>query len=309
VRASLFLDERAASIPPDLRAPEIVEGPATVYAARSKIPEDGMAADILGYQGRRVVVSGAASGMGAAATRTLVELGAEVHALDVRDIDAPVKQSIHCDLRDPDSIDAAAAKIPGEIYAHFNCAGLPGAPFSNLDTMLVNFVGLRHLTEALVPRIEQGGAIASITSVAGMGYKKNLENVNALIATADFAEGKAWCEDHPDAANGYIFSKQCIIVYTMVRAVDLVPRQIRVNCLSPAPTDTPMLPSFHNQVSKDFIEEHFLAPIGRNATSEEMGDPLIFLNSHAARFISGQNLFVDYAYTASVEIGRKVGLL
>jgi NAD(P)-dependent dehydrogenase (short-subunit alcohol dehydrogenase family) len=271
--------------------------------------EDDMAADILGYQGQRVVVSGAASGMGAAATRTLVELGAEVHALDVRDIDAPVKQSIHCDLLDPDSIDAAVAKIPGEIDSHFNCAGLPGAPFSNLDTMLVNFVGLRHLTEALIPRIKDGGAVASITSVAGIGWRKNMESVNALLATEDFAAGKAWCEANPEAANGYLFSKQCIIVYTMNRAVDLVDRQVRVNCLSPSPTDTPMLPSFHDQVSKDFIEEHFLAPVGRNATPEEMGDPLIFLNSHAARFISGHNLFVDYGYVASVEVGRKVGLL
>jgi enoyl-[acyl-carrier-protein] reductase (NADH) len=70
-----------------------------------------------------------------------------------------------------------------------------------------------------------------------------------------------------------------------------------------------MLPNFHSQVSKDFLEEHFLAPVGRNATPEEMGDPLIFLNSQAARFISGHNLFVDYGYVASVEVGRKVGLL
>jgi hypothetical protein len=40
-----------------------------------------------------------------------------------------------------------------------------------------------------------------------------------------------------------------------------------------------------------------------------MGDPLVFLNSRAARFISGINLFVDYGYLASVEVGRKVGLL
>jgi NAD(P)-dependent dehydrogenase (short-subunit alcohol dehydrogenase family) len=82
-----------------------------------------------------------------------------------------------------------------------------------------------------------------------------------------------------------------------------------INCLSPAPTDTPMLPDFHNQVSKEFLEEHFLAPVGRNATPDEMGDPLVFLNSHAARFISGQNLLVDYGYWASVEMGQRPRLL
>jgi NAD(P)-dependent dehydrogenase (short-subunit alcohol dehydrogenase family) len=265
--------------------------------------------DILGYQGKTVVVSGAATGMGAAAAKTLVELGAEVHALDVKAIEAPVKQAIAVDLRDAASIDAAVAKLPARIDRHFNCAGLPGAPFSNLDTTLVNFVGLRHLTEALLPRIPNGGAVASITSVAGMGWQKNLDNVKALCETRDFAAARAWLEANADKNNGYLFSKQCIIWYTKTRAIELVARQIRMNCLSPAPTDTPMLPSFHKQVSQEFIDQHFQAPIGRNATPEEMGDPLILLNSDASRFVSGVNLMVDYGYVASVEVGARPGLL
>jgi len=265
--------------------------------------------DILGYQGRTVVVSGAATGMGAATAKTLVELGAEVHALDVKAIEAPVKQAIAVDLRDAASIDAAVGKLPARIDRLFNCAGLPGAPFSNLDTTLVNFVGLRHLTEAVLPRIPSGGAVASITSVAGMGWQKNLDNVKALAATPDFASAKAWLQANEDKNNGYLFSKQCIIWYTKTRAVELVARQIRMNCLSPAPTDTPMLPSFHKQVSREFIDQHFLAPIGRNATPEEMADPLILLNSDASRFVSGVNLMVDWGYVASVEVGARPSLL
>ena len=265
--------------------------------------------DILGYAGRTVVVSGAATGMGAAAARTLVELGADVHALDVKPVDAPVRKAYELDLRDPVSIDAAVAALPARVDRLFHCAGLPGAPFSNLDTMLVNFVGLRHLNEALIPRIPEGGAIAAITSVAGMGFRKNLEAVKALCDTPDYAAGRAWCEANPDKANGYLFSKQCIIWYTMRRAVELVDRGIRMNCLSPSPTDTPMLSAFHAQASKEFIETHFLAPIGRNATPEEMAEPLVLLNSDAARFVSGVNLMVDWGYVASVEVGARTGLL
>jgi len=265
--------------------------------------------DVLGYAGKRVVVSGAATGMGAATARTLVELGAEVHALDLKPVDAPVKQSIEVDLRDPRSIEQALSRLPGAVEALFNCAGLPGPPFSNLDTMLVNFVGLRALTEGLLPRMASGSAVASITSVAGMGWRKNLENLRAISATPGFAEARAWCEAHPDAANGYLFSKQCIIWYTKNRAVELVSRGIRMNCLSPAPTDTPMLSAFHAQVSREFLEQHFLAPVGRNATPEEMAEPLVFLNSDAARFVSGQNLFVDYAYEAAVDVGARASLL
>jgi NAD(P)-dependent dehydrogenase (short-subunit alcohol dehydrogenase family) len=254
-------------------------------------------------------VTGAASGMGAAAARALVELGAEVHALDVKPIEAPVASALLCDLAKRESIDAAVEKLPARVDAHFNCAGLPGPPFSNLETTLVNFVGLRHLTERLIPRIPEGGAIASITSVAGLGWQKNLDALKALCATPDFEEGRAWLEAHEKENNGYLFSKQCIVYYTKARAVELVARRIRMNCLSPAPTDTPMLPAFHKQVGKDFIDTHFRAPIGRDATPEEMAEPLILLNSDAARFVSGQNLIVDYGYVASVEVGSRPGLL
>ena len=265
--------------------------------------------DVLGFAGQTVVVTGAASGMGEAAARLLALLGAEVFALDVKPVKVDVAQSLGTNLAEKGSIDAAVGQLPQRIDALFNCAGLPGPPFSNLDTMLVNFVGLRHLTESLLPRIPDGGAVAHITSVAGMGWRKNLDAVKALVASPDFAAGRAWCEANPDKANGYLFSKQCIIYYTKKRAGELVGRRIRMNCLSPAPTATPMLPTFHQQAGKENIDTHFQAPIGRDATSEEMAEPLVFLGSRMARFVSGQNLFVDFAYEAQIDAGMRPALL
>ena len=265
--------------------------------------------DVLGYAGTRVVVTGAASGMGEAAARLLVELGAEVHALDVRPVKVGVAQALLANLAEQGSIDAAVSQLPQRVDALFNCAGLPGPPFSNLETVLVNFVGLRHLTESVLPRIPEGGAVASITSVAGMGWRKNLDAVKALVAAGGFEGGKAWCEANPEKAGGYLFSKQCIIYYTKLRAAELASRQVRMNCLSPAPTATPMLPAFHGQVGKQVIDQHFQAPVGRDATPEEMAEPLVFLNSRMARFVSGQNLFVDYAYEAMIDAGLRPALL
>jgi len=265
--------------------------------------------DILGYGGKRVVVCGAASGMGEAVARIVGELGAEVIACDLKPVGVPVAQYVEVNLMEEASIDAATRQIEGDLDVLFNCAGIPGPPFSNLETMLVNFVGLRKWTESLLPQLVDGGAIASITSVAGMGYEANLENVRGLLDTEDFASAKAWCEARPEVANGYLFSKQAIIGYTKQQATRLCGRNIRINCISPAPTETPMLPAFHDQVSKAFMDEHFQAPIGRDATPEEMAEPLIFLGSHAARFISGQNLFVDYGYGGSVQIGDRAKLL
>lgn len=266
--------------------------------------------DLWGYEGQRVVVTGGASGMGEALVRRLSDLGAEVTVLDVVPVSAPHARFIEIDLGDRNSIEAAAAQLEGTYDSLFNCAGVPGPPrFSNHQTMLVNFVGLRHFTEAVLPKLKDGGAIASISSNGGLGWQKNLENVRALIDITDFDEASKWCEEHPDVANGYLFSKQAIIAYTKRRSHQLVDRKIRVNCILPAPTATPMLPDFHAQVSKEFIDDNFRAPIGRDATPEEMADPMVFLNSHAARFVSGVSLIVDFAYESGIAVGDKKGLL
>ncbi len=266
---------------------------------------------ILGYEGTRCVVVGAATGMGEACARTLVEMDAEVIALDVAEIAVPVKQAIAVDLADPDSIRDAVSRIDGEIPKLFVCAGVPGPPrFDALATMTVNFVGVRQIIEALLPQVPKGGAVALISSVAGVGYAKNLDRLRELCATPGFEEAVAWCRANPDVANGYLGSKQALIVYTKLRASQLVAREIRMNCLLPSPTDTPMLPTFHAQVGgKENLEQFFLAPIGRNATAAEMAEPLILLNSDAARFVSGHDLKVDYGYCGEVDVGLRKGLL
>jgi len=258
--------------------------------------------DIFGYQGKRVVITGAASGMGQAAARLLVELGAEVYALDVKEVTAPVKQYINTNLMEKDSIDAATKQIPDNIYALFNCAGLPGPPFSNLEVALVNFVGHRHLAESLLPRMSDGGAIAFISSIGGALWQRNLETIKKFLATPGFDEARAWLEANPEVNNGYVFSKECIIVYTKQRAADLGKRNIRINSLSPASTDTPMMSYFIAAWGKEIIDS-MAGFIGRWATAEEMAEPLVFLNSNMARYISGHDLIVDYGVTTRGVIG------
>ena len=85
---------------------------------------------MMGYQEKTVVVTGAASGMGQAAAQLLLELGAQVYALDIAPVSVPVSKAIAVDMKDAASIDAAVAELPGRIYALFNCAGVPSPPFS-----------------------------------------------------------------------------------------------------------------------------------------------------------------------------------
>lgn len=95
--------------------------------------------------------------MGAATVRELVHLGAEVHVIDLKEPPVEVAGYHAVDLRDPDAIAGAVTAIGGTIDALFNCAGLPGGRFSDLDTMTVNFASLRHLTDLVVERMRSGG--------------------------------------------------------------------------------------------------------------------------------------------------------
>src|SRR5947207_12789535 len=99
--------------------------------------------DVLQYNGKRVIVSGAASGMGAATAQILVDLGAEVHAIDIKKPDVTGLASYtECDLRDPEQIRATVARIGKVVNERFNCAGVPNT-IPNLYVMLVNLCWMR----------------------------------------------------------------------------------------------------------------------------------------------------------------------
>lgn len=268
--------------------------------------------DVLGYAGKNVVVTGAASGMGQAAAQLLVEQGANVYALDIAPVSVSVAQTIAVDMKDPVSLDAAIAQLPAEIYALFNCAGVPCPPFNTGDAILINFVGLRYLTEALIPRLEEGGAIASIASTAGMAWRPKLAIVQDFLSLdSSFEAASQWMAAHPEAiADGYGFSKQCIIVYTMRSASALAARNIRINCISPSPTASGFMDKLkgEGQIPEEAIEL-FLPSNGRYANGQEMGRPLVLLGSNLASFVSGVNLPVDFGYCAEIFTGQRDDLL
>ena len=259
------------------------------------------------YEGKRVVVSGGGgAGMGAAAVEGLAELGAEIHVLDLKEPPIAVASYQSADLRDPDAVAAAIEKIGGRIDALFNCAGLPGAPFSDVDTMLVNFAAPRHLASLVAPHMTNGGAIASISSTAGSGYLLTLDKWLPLVATPDFATAKEWIESHPEEiAGGYGPSKEALIIWTMYAALDFASQSVRLNCISPGPTDTPMMPAFESMAGPKLIDL-FAQGLGRRATPAEQAWPMIFLNSDAASYISGENLNTDGGTVSAITTGRLV---
>ncbi len=257
------------------------------------------------YEGKRVLVSGGGgAGMGSEVVRDLVSLGAEVHVFDLLEPPVDVTSFTAVDLRDPQVIDEAVDGMGGRIDALFNCAGLPGPPFSGLDVMLVNFVAARHLTGRVSAMMSGGGAVATISSAGAYGWEQAIGQVAELVATTGYEAARRWCEEHPEAVGeGYLLSKQAIIVWTMHAAIDLAPKGIRVNCTSPGPTNTPMMPSFESYMGKDFMDR-FPKPLGRNSTAAEQAHMLVFMNSDAASYLTGANIYVDGGFSAGMVTGR-----
>jgi NAD(P)-dependent dehydrogenase (short-subunit alcohol dehydrogenase family) len=258
---------------------------------------------IFSYEGKRVVIAGCFSGVGYACASRLQELGAEVHGIDVRPTALSLASFQQTDLKDPASIDAAVEGIGGQIDALFNCAGLPQT-FPALDVMKVNFIGMRYWIEKWIPRIRPGGGVATVSSNAAFQYLQNVPKLLELVNTPDFDSAVRWVEANPDVVtNGYGFSKEAIVVYTQKRAAELARGGgVRLNVTLPSPIDTPMMREFE-KVAPMKVFDIFAEPVGRQSTASEQADPLILLNSDAARFISGHALMVDYGFVGGVVTG------
>src|SRR5918994_3218912 len=98
------------------------------------------------YDGKRALVLGGASGMGAATAELLQDAGAEVVVMDYADATLPGAKAIHTNLADAESIDAAVDECGGQVDALFSCAGVAdGTP----GIERINFIGHRHLIDRL----------------------------------------------------------------------------------------------------------------------------------------------------------------
>lgn len=256
------------------------------------------------YAGKRALVTGCSSGMGQEVARELLELGADVTGLDLTAPTVSLQRYLPIDLSDVASIDAAVDGLEGPFDAVFNCAGISGA-FAPLKVMAVNFLGMRHLTESVLPLLRSGSAVAGISSTGAVGFEDRMTDVLDFLGTRTFQEGLEWCEAHPEqfANGGYGFSKCAVIVYSMLNAVEHAPKNIRFNTIGPGVTDTPFLDDTRRKIGEEGLAR-IPKPLGRLARPEEQARVLVFLNSDAASYLTGQNIWVDGGFMAGAITGR-----
>jgi NAD(P)-dependent dehydrogenase (short-subunit alcohol dehydrogenase family) len=256
--------------------------------------------DLFRWDDRRAVVVGGATGIGAAAGDLVTALGGSVTVLDVKEPTASHERFVAVDLRDATSIEDAVAALDAPVHAVFSCAGIAAGP----DVVTVNFIGHRHLIEALVARdaMPSGSAIAMIASIGGLGWEQDLDVIGEFLATPDHASAVAWVSAHPDRAD-YGFAKQAMIVYCGRRALELQRRGIRINATAPGPVMTPLMAATPEWQGFEVMFRELAHREG--STPEEQAYPLVFLASPAASFINGECLLVD---AGLIEAGTTGGL-
>lgn len=252
--------------------------------------------------GRRVIVTGVASGIGLATARYLKERGVTIVGVDLKPADVS-DSHFEADLSDPAQIDRLISSIAPGADGLCNIAGVP--PSAPPEMVLgLNAKGLERLTMGLVPRLADGASIVNIASSAGSGWASRARALKAFDDVPFELEAlKAFAVQHAllEEGESYFFSKEFVITWTMRNRWTWRDRGIRVNSISPGPVDTPAL--------QDFIEtlgraRRVMELMDRPGHPEEIAPVVAFLLSDDSDWIRGSNIAVDGGMTSHLAMGQ-----
>jgi NAD(P)-dependent dehydrogenase (short-subunit alcohol dehydrogenase family) len=261
------------------------------------------------YQGLRVVVTGGARGVGAALLDVLAELdAAHVTVIDLNPPSGPHDAFLATDLSEETAVRDAAAHLDGPVHALFNNAGVADTP-PPPTVLAVNYLALRMLSEGVLERMPEGGAIVNTASTAGNLWRKRKDLINTLL-DIDLADGwpapLQWFEANLPSLGQtpYNFSKELVEVYTMRSSRPTLRRGVRTNAVCPGPIDTPLLPEFRAATSDSIVDWNIREMAGRAISPREVATVLAFLGSPSASYVNGVNLDIDGGFNAAMSTGQ-----
>jgi NAD(P)-dependent dehydrogenase (short-subunit alcohol dehydrogenase family) len=230
--------------------------------------------------GRKILITGGASGIGRATCALFLQEGAAVVVLDRNTANVADVRAIAADVSDAGSVTRAmqeAAQAMGGLDGLVNAAGV----FINKDlmntdaqtwntTIAVNLTGTFLCVQAAVPLLRQAAQATIVNLASGVG----------LLPTGG-------------GSTAYVASKGGVIAMTRALAAELAPG-IRVNAVCPGAVETPMtdgtLRDASGAINPAIVNRYAL---GRPGSPEEIAAAILFLTAHESSFVTGVNLAVD----------------
>jgi NAD(P)-dependent dehydrogenase (short-subunit alcohol dehydrogenase family) len=240
------------------------------------------------FRGQRAVVTGAASGIGAAVVRQLVAEGANVAALDRNPIAADAEGvgtqvvSMTLDVRNPQAIESAIGKAVG---------ALGGPPH-----VLILAAGVYRFSPLLETSVEEWDDIHAVNLRAlfliAKAVVRRTSAVGQTLSIVNFSSTAAYRGARSEPSAAYNTSKAAVITLTRQEALEWAPFGVRSNAIAPGMVDTPMLRIMDNpEVGLAFIDASI--PAKRLGTSKELASLACFLASEEASYITGSVIVAD----------------
>jgi len=247
----------------------------------------------MSLQGKTIVITGTSSGIGTEVAKLARFQGARVIGVDRNDPSLTLDSFVKADLGSTAAIDAAVAQLPERVDALCNVAGVPGTADGELVAR-VNYLGLRHLSEQVLPRMPRGASIVNVSSILGYEWPRRLAEHKALASTQGFEAGAQWLKDHPVAHETcYQYFKEALIVWSTVQSQKwFLGKGVRMNCVAPGPVFTPILGDFVQMLGQERVQADAKRML-RPGFADEIAPVIAWLCSDAARWVSGANIPVD----------------
>lgn len=267
------------------------------------------------FDGKAIIVTGAASGIGRAAAILFARNGGRVMTSDVDEAGGEETVAIierehaghggearfvKCDISDEEQVRhlvTATIDAYGRLDCACNNAGIEGEQVPTHECTNANWsriinVNLRGTWLCLkyeIPRmLETIGAMLAANSGSGGNLGGcAIVNISSIAGLIGFPHIAAYCA-----------SKHGMNGLTKAAAVEYAKQGIRINAICPGAIQTPMIERFthhERQQAEDLAARH---PIGRFGTPEEVAEAILWLCSDAASFVTGQTLAVDGGYVA-----------
>jgi len=253
-------------------------------------------------EGKVAVITGGASGIGEVSAKLFVENGAQVVIADIQDdlgnrlakSLAPNACFFHCDVSKETDVSALvdyALEKHGRLDIMFSNAGIPGGLFFSMAD-----VTLEDFERVMAVNVRGAYLCTKHAARAMIGAKTR----GSVLMTSSMASVMAM----PNGPS-YTASKHAVLGIMKSAAIDLAQHGIRVNCVSPAGVPTPMLidamkktfPSFDKRCAENMLETTMELK-GLTLEAVDVANSALFLCSDEARYISGQNLVIDGAFTS-----------